>query len=109
MATITWEIAQLSCYPAKEDQTDVVFSVSWRVNGSDGTYNATAYGTQDLALYTEGAPFTPYANLTQAQVIGWVQDAMGQVQVAKINASIESQIANQANPPITTPVLPWVA
>ena len=109
MTTITWTIEQLSCYPEVDNYTDVVFSAAWRVNGTDGTYNATVYGSQSLSPYTEGTPFTPYADLTQAQVIGWVQDAMGEEQVAAINANIEQQIENQVNPPIVTPALPWAA
>ena len=109
MTTITWTIEQLSCYPQEFDQTDVVFSAAWRVNGTDGTYNATVYGSQSVAPYTEGAPFIPYADLTQPEVIGWVQNAMGESQVAAINASIEQQIENQVNPPTTNPPLPWIA
>ena len=109
MTTITWTIEQLSCYPQEFDKTDVVFSAAWRVNGTDGTYNATVYGSQSVAPYTEGAPFIPYADLTQPEVIGWVQNAMGESQVAAINASIEQQIESQVNPTVVTPQLPWIA
>jgi hypothetical protein len=111
MSTITWQVEQMSCYPEEAGQTDVVFSVAWRVNGVDDTSGtplyATVYGTESVSPYTAGAPFTPYANLTQAQVVGWVQDSMGAEQVASINASIEQQIENQVNPPVVTPPLPW--
>ena len=109
MTNIVWSIEQLSCYPQEFDQTDVVFSAAWRVNGTDGTYNATVYGSQSVAPYTEGAPFIPYADLTQAEVIGWVQNAMGESQVAAINASIEQQIESQVNPTVVTTPLPWIA
>jgi hypothetical protein len=113
MTNITWTIEQLSCYPEVDNYTDVVFSAAWRVNGEleqDGkTYNATVYGSQSLSPYTPKTPFTPYADLAQAQVIGWVQDAMGEEQVAAISANIEQQIANQINPPVVTPKLPWAA
>lgn len=109
MTTITWQIDSLSCYPQEEGQTDVVISVAWRVNGTDGTYNATVYGSQTLNPYTPKSPFTPYADLLQSQVVGWVQDMMGEEQVAAINANIEQQIENQVNPPIVTLPLPWAA
>jgi hypothetical protein len=113
MTTITWQIESLSCYPQELGETDVVFSAAWRVNGVDDTSGtplyATVYGSQSIAPYTKGATFTPYADLTQAQVIGWVQDAMGESQVAAINANIEQQIENQVNPPVVNPPLPWVA
>jgi hypothetical protein len=109
MTTITWSIEQMSCYPQELGETDVVFSAAWRVNGTDGTYNATVYGSQSLSPYDGKTPFTPYADLTQAQVIGWVQDAMGAEQVAAINANIEQQIESQVNPTVVNPPLPWVA
>jgi hypothetical protein len=113
MSTITWQIEQLSCVPQEEGQTDVVISVAWRVNGVDDTSGtplyATVYGSQGVAPYTKGAAFIPYADLTQAEVIGWVQNAMGAEQVAAINASIEQQIESQVNPTVVTPKLPWAA
>ena len=113
MTTITWQVEQLSCYPLEEGQVDVVFSVAWRVNGEliqdDQTYVATVNGSQSLSPYTPKTPFTPYADLQQAQVIGWVQAAMGDSQVAAINASIEQKIKAQINPPVVTPPLPWIA
>jgi hypothetical protein len=104
--TNTWVIEQMSCYPQHEGETDVVFTVYWRVNATDGTYNATSYGSVGVP-YTAGSPFTPYANLTQDQVVGWVQAAMGPEQVARIEESLATNIANQANPPVVNPPLPW--
>ena len=113
MTTITWQIDRIYCIPQEEGQADVVISVAWRVNGVDDTSGtplyATVYGSQTLNPYTPKSPFTPYVDLTLAQVVGWVQDMMGEEQVATINASIEQQIKNQVNPPITTPALPWLA
>lgn len=102
----TWSIAALECYPEYEGQTDVVFTVHWTLNGTDGTYNGSVYGSVGLTL-DEGATFTPYADLTEAQVIGWVQDALGDEQVAAYEANVAQQIADQANPPVVAPPLPW--
>ena len=104
--TTTWVIEQMNCYPTYDNQTDVVFTVHWRANATDGTYNATVYGTVGVT-YEAGTPYTPYANLTQDQVIGWVQAAMGPEQVASTEASLATNIANQVNPPVVTPPLPW--
>jgi hypothetical protein len=106
--TNTWIVEQMNCYPTYEGETDVVFKVAWRVNATDGTYNATAYGTQSVT-YEAGTPYTPYADLTQDQVVGWVQDAMGPEMVENIEAGLATNIDNQVNPPIVTPALPWSA
>ena len=106
--TTTWIVEQMSCYPQAEGQTDVVFNVAWRANATDGTYNATSYGTVGIT-YVAGSPYTPYDQLTQDQVVGWVQDALGQEQVDAIDAGLATNIANQVNPPTVTPPLPWSA
>jgi len=106
--TNTWVIGQMDCYPQSEGQTDVVFTVHWRVNATNGTYNATSYGTVGVT-YVAGSPYTPYADLTQDQVVGWVQGSMGAEQVASIEAGLATNIANQVNPPVVTPKLPWSA
>lgn len=104
--TNTWAIVQLDCYPELDGETDVVFVCHWTLNATDGTYNGSVYGTVGVTL-DEGATFTPYADLTEAQVIGWVQDALGEEQVAAYEANVARQIADQANPPVVTPPLPW--
>ena len=106
--TYTWQITAMDCYPQYEGETDVVFTCHWTLNGTDGTYNGSVYGTVGVT-YTAGSPYTPYADLTQAQVVGWVETALGAEQVASLEANIATQIQNQINPPVVTPPLPWSA
>jgi hypothetical protein len=104
--TNTWSVVSMNAYPELDGETDVVFTVHWTLNGTDGTYNGSVYGSVGVTL-DEGSTFTPYASLTQAQVIGWVQDALGEEQVASYEANVAQQIENQINPPVVTPPLPW--
>lgn len=104
--TNTWVIQQLDAYPEYEGNTDVVFTVHWQLNGTDGEYTGHVYGSVGVSL-DEGSTFTPYADLTEAQVIGWVQDALGEEQVASYEANVAQQIADQIDPPVVTPPLPW--
>lgn len=106
--TNTWTVVRMDAYPEADGETDVVFTVHWTLSGTDGTYTGSVYGTQGVSL-DPAAPFVPYADLTEAQVIGWVQDAMGAEQVATYEASVAQQIADQINPPVVTPPLPWAA
>lgn len=109
-ATITWVIEWMQCYPQEDGKTDVVISAGWRCNGAQiaGTppvdYTSTVYGTCGFTL-DPSAPFTPYADLTQDQVLGWCW-ANG-VDRAAIEASIQAQIDAQINPPTIQPPLPW--
>jgi hypothetical protein len=99
-----WTIPQLDCYPQAEGQTDVVFNIHWRCTGTDGTYNGSVYGTCGVT-YEAGTPFTPFAQLTQDQVLGWAW-ANG-VNKTSVEATIQAQIDQQATPPVVSPKLPW--
>jgi len=106
--TNTWNIQQLNAYPEYEGEPDVVFTVHWTLNGTDGTYVGSVYGSSGV-MFTEGSTFTPYADLTEAQVIGWVKDALGEESVARYEANVAQQIEDQIDPPVVTPPLPWSA
>ena len=106
--TYHWGVVQMDAYPEYEGHADVVFTVHWTLNGTDGTYNGSVYGSVGLTLDPEGK-YTPYTDLTEAQVIGWVQDALGEEQVKSYEANVAAQIAAQIDPPVVTPPLPWAA
>lgn len=105
MTQITWLIEQMQCAVQQDGQKDVVITAAWRCNGSDGTYNATVYGSCGFT-YT-GGDFTPYDQLTQDQVLGWCW-ASG-VDKDATEANIETEIEVQKNPPVVTLPLPWNA
>jgi len=105
--TYTWIISQLDCYPTQDNKTDVVFTVHWRRQATDGNgHNGDIYGSQAVTLDPE-APFTPYADLTEAIVVGWLEDAMGAETLEAQKAALDKQIEDQINPPVVRPALPW--
>lgn len=105
--TNTWNVVRMDAYPEYDGNTDVVFTVYWTLTGTDGTYAGSVYGSAGITL-VEGTAFTPYADLTLEQVVGWVQDALGPDAVASFEANVAQQISNQIDPPVVTPPLPWV-
>jgi hypothetical protein len=96
----------MDCYPELDGQTDVVFVCHWQLNGTDGEHTGGVYGSAGLTLDPE-ATYVPYADLTEAQVIGWVKEALGEESVTSYEENVAQQIANQINPPVVTPPLPW--
>jgi hypothetical protein len=107
MATeITWLVGQLDCVPQTAEGADFVVTVHWSCNGVDGDYSGSVYSTCSFAV-VQGEAFTPYADLTQDQVLGWVW-ANG-VDKDATEAAVAQQIENAKNPPIVSPQLPWVA
>lgn len=106
MTTYTWTVTQMDCYPQAEGQTDVVFTVHWTCAGTDGTYNGSVYSTCNVT-YEAGTPYTPYDQLTQDQVLGWIW--AGGVDKDSAQTAVQTQIDNQINPPVTSPALPWIS
>jgi len=107
-ATITWFIEWMQTTPTSATPPETVITAGWRCNGTqeqDGKpYTGTVYSTCGVT-YTAGAPYTPYADLTQDQVLGWIW-ASG-VDKDATEAAVQQQIDNAINPPVVTPPLPW--
>ena len=102
-----WAVNSMTAYPQYAGETDVVFSISWVLSATDGTYNSASYGSVDTT-YVAGSPFTPYDQLTIDQVNGWVADALGPEGIAKAQADCDAAIAAQQAPDLpVTPPLPW--
>jgi hypothetical protein len=104
MTTITWSITAMNC-STTEQNPDTVIICHWQCNGTDGTYNASIYSTCSVPSPT--GSFTPYADLTQSQVLDWCY-ANG-VDKSATEAAVEAQLQAQINPPVVTPALPWSA
>ena len=102
--SIVWIIERLLVKPTEGSLTDVVITADWRCNGSQDQYSGTCYGSASFAPPSEN--FTPYPDLTQEQVLNWCF-ASG-VNKTAIEANVTAQIADQINPPIIAPPLPWL-
>ena len=102
--TILWIIERLLVKPTEGFLTDVVITADWRCNGTQDQYSGTCYGSCSFAPPT--GSFTPYPNLTQAQVLNWCYE--NGVDKTAIEANVTQQIENQIDPPVVTLPLPWV-
>ena len=101
---MNWVIEQLWVKPVDGSFTNVVVTAAWRCNGVQGQYSGTCYGTASFEA-PDAADFVEYSNLTQDQVLNWVWAAG--IDKAATEASVQKQIADQANPPVIVPPLPW--
>jgi hypothetical protein len=108
MTTLSWIIERLLVKPTDGTKTDVVITADWRCNGTvqspTEAYSGTCYGTCSFA--PPSGSFTPYDQLTEAQVLDWCF-ANG-VNKSAIEANVAAQIQNQINPPVVSLPLPWV-
>jgi hypothetical protein len=96
MAT-TWTISQLD----RQTSNGFVTTAHWTASAVDGDYSASTYSTSSWA---DATPTTPYANLTQATVLGWIWT--NGVDKEAVEASLQAQIDAQKNPVSATGV-PW--
>lgn len=102
--TYTWKIERLDCYPTYQGHEKVVTTAFWRLFAVGGGCEATSYGSVALEIGTLSEEFTPFAELTEAQVVGWVKAAIDGPWQESILAQ---NIADQLSPPMVTPPLPW--
>jgi hypothetical protein len=99
----TWTIAQLE----RNTADGGVIIAHWRVTESEtvgeDTYTATSYGTCGFTPDPSASDYIAYADLTEADVIGWCQDELDQ---EGIEASLTANIEEQKNP-TTADGVPW--
>ena len=103
MTTYNWSILSMPAYPQQAGQNDVVFQVNWACAATENRLSASSIGSVPVT-YVAGAPYTPYAELTQDQVWSWVNP---QIDRTAIEADLQASIDAQKNPPVVTPPLPW--
>lgn len=51
--------------------------------------------------------YTPYAEVTEAQAVGWVQDTLGVSGVASVEEQVQASIDDQKIPVAQPAPLPW--
>jgi hypothetical protein len=95
--TTTWTISQLD----RNTSNGFVTTAHWQATAVDGDYSAQIYSTSSWA---DGTVNTPYADLTQATVLGWVW-ANG-VDKTATEAALAANIALQKNP-VQASGTPW--
>jgi len=107
---VTWTISTLE----RNTSDDGVVVAHWRASDSEVvgtgddavTHSGSSYGTCGFTPDSSADGYTAYANITEAQAIGWVKDSMGEEAVTGVEDSIAAQIADSKAPAITAGV-PW--
>ena len=107
---VTWTISTLE----RNSSDDGVIVAHWRASDSEVvgtdddavTHSGSRYGTCGFTPDVDAEGFTAYADITEAQAIGWVKDSMGEEGVAALEASIATQI-EQSKAPAVVVGTPW--
>lgn len=105
---VIWQALSLDRQLKDGDKDNVVTTVHWQAIDSEAngetTYSGRCYGSVGLAA--PGDSFTPYADITEEQAVGWAKSALGDEQVAAYEKSVEDQIELQKNP-VSGHGTPW--
>jgi hypothetical protein len=97
MTIFNWSVVQMN----RNTDGGFVTTVHYNVSAVDGEFTASTYGT--VGYTEEDKSYTPFAELTKEQVIGWVKDSLGQ---ATVEESLAAQIDALKNP-VSESGLPW--
>ena len=108
----SWTITSMSTLPNVPNMPNYVVLVNGFLTGSNGaTPPVTAnIGWNVQLVVEENQPdYIPYAQLTEAIVLGWVQEVLTPQGVANLEANVDGQINSIINPPVTpsSQPLPW--
>jgi len=91
-----WTVSAMDYTVSQDGYTNVVNTVHWRVSKTDGDHSGSSYGT--AGLEAPSGTFVEWDDITEETAVGWAKAALGDEQVAAIEAAIDAQIAEQANP-----------
>jgi hypothetical protein len=92
-------------YTLQQPDPNYVVNALWRVTGVDGTHTAYIDGNTTFDSSQQEGAIVPYADLTEAIVIGWIPES----DIASAQACVQGQINSLITPPVSpanTP-LPW--
>lgn len=88
-----------------ENLENVIYSITWTRTSLDlSTNTPTSISSQiNLAVPVNSEGFVPYDQLTEQQVIGWIEDS---VDLERLNENIMKQIEHNRNL-VHSPNFPW--
>ena len=107
--TYTWDFPTLDTAPSEDGLSDVIKTIHWRITAvsdseqdADGNYlSASLYGTASPELDPDN--FVAFDSITKDWCKEKVLASMGQTE-ADLQANLDTQINNLANPPIVQKV-----
>ena len=107
--TYTWKVTSLKVKNVSDVKQNAVVQTYWQKIGTDesgneGTFSGATPFTVDPT--DDSGPFIPFDQLTEADVISWIQSIVVGGYEEHVNAQIQKQIDEKISP-ITEPTLPW--
>lgn len=108
--TLSWEVTGVKTKNETNTDgdtlTDAVVQTFWKCTGvdADGNEGSFAGATPFSAANVPAGSFVPFADLTEATVLGWIQNVVVGGYLEHVKGQIQKQIDNAT---IQEPALPW--
>ena len=81
-----------------------VITAHWTSTKSDGEYTASSYGAEGFQPDPESPDFVPFEQLTEADVIGWLEAKEDWAE--ELEERLDAELDRMINPPVLHG-LPW--
>jgi len=110
--TYTWKVTDLKIQDISPDRPKAVVQTYWEKHGTDENGNTGFFaGATPFTVdpNDESGPFIPFEQLTEADVLAWVQSQVTGSYEEHVNSKIKEDIDEKAGVVVDAPVLPWTA
>lgn len=103
----TWSINTLEAKIHEDSLDNVVFNVHYKYLGVDDVNEKYAISQMGILSveYKVGEPFTPYEDLTESQVLGWLESG---INIQEMQDAISKEIELLKNPVNENLLPPWI-
>ena len=104
---ITYKVTSLTCLKEKDSKTNVVSRIDFKFIVEDTIYNLTASTPSyvELVIVVEPGTFIEYENLTEEQVISWIENNITEDHKNSLISLCNTKIKLQDT--YNRPLLPW--
>ena len=85
------------------DETKGVVVAHYRIDAVDGEESVGAYGTMNFVPKPDDPNYTPFEQLTEETVLGWVK---AELNTAEVEQALANKLNEKLNPTVVTD-LPW--
>jgi hypothetical protein len=100
---VTWSITGTE-YNTDSDKG--VVHAAWSATETDGDHAGSVSGMESFYPDASAESYIAYDSLTEANVLGWVKNLLGEDEVARVETKVADQITKSKTPPTAWGV-PW--
>ena len=105
--TYAWNINALDTLISHDSNSNVIHTIHWTLKVTDDNSNtAETIGTHSVEYDADN--FTEYNDLTEADIISWLEASETGLDVAAIKANLDARVEEIATPTQRTFYLPFV-